>query len=111
MDDEAVEEFFVEGAGGGEKFRELELDALGVGVFGVGHDIDIGVILEDFEEAIEVEGVVFAIPERGHEIIISIIRISWGSWSIGGRVGLEDGAFAPAISSMGEHDVAVIGDV
>lgn len=71
LDDEAVEERFVDGFGEFDEIVKLGLYSRFVGVFAIGDDVDVGVGLHKIEESFEIEGVIFVVPEGRHEIIVS----------------------------------------
>lgn len=71
--DEALEKMLVDLAGGVDKFGELGSDVLYVEVFGVGNDVDVGVVGHELEKVGDVEWVVFTVPEGRHEVGVSKI--------------------------------------
>ncbi len=80
-------------------------------VFGVGDDIDIRVFLQELEERVDIERVIFIIPERRHKIIIG----KSGRIGVGGdlNVGISfhDGVSTPPVGVMGEYSAVVGSDI
>ncbi len=96
-----VEEGGINLVGGFDEGRELFADIFFIGEFSVGDDVDVGVILEDSEEEIEVDRMVLVLPQGRHEICIGEV----GHW-FGALV--DDSAGLPMPSVVSGDSLAVI---
>lgn len=110
LDDEAVEDRFVDRFSEFDETIKLGLYSRFIGVFTVGDDVDIGMGLHEAQEIFEVERVIFIVPERRHEIIVGKgSRVE--SRSAGVIAELNSSIVSPVVGVMREDNFAVVGDV
>ena len=109
--DEAIEQTFIVVFGCFNEFCKLEGDVLFIGVFSIGDDVNVGILLQELEECVDVKRVIFIIPERGHKIIVGESGWVWVCGNLGVGIGLYDSVSAPAVSVVSENSMIVGGNV